>query len=680
MKLRNIFGTLAAVAAIFSSCAKEQLVSSIDGFDMPVSYVKFAQSGGSKTLEVTTGYDWSIDTTGTSKLFTVSPVTGSGNAKITITAPENKSSEFSQEIKMKLTSGNELVNTKYITVSQLGSAPAPATIKDVMTGADGKAFNVTATVNSIVNKHYGNFYINDGTYGTDLYIYGVLDKKGNEMTSTTAYDVLDPSTSANAWDLQVGDIVTLTGIKTTYSGTIEFANATIEKITKSLLDVEPIELSVEKDGGLVDVVVKYKGQGLDVLPQEDWIRLGGIQVGADSTIVSLSVAANEGGPRSGLVKIASSIPGQNSSKEITVVQEGSTTPINEVVVGAPCFVAGTVTAMCAAGFVITDATGSILYYQSKFANPKGYEIGDKVEVTCSKATAYNGALEIEPANVTKEVKVGHEDVTYPAPAVMGRYEVEDYLASCDGVHTMCKYVKVCGKMSVSGNYYNILFGESEKQGSLYQATDAQKALFENGKYYEISGYLIGYSKSSGVCKFANFLVLDAKELNPTKTFAEIISGAAAGNYSCEATVLAVGSNQVALTDGTDYMFMYNKAKDAKVGTKVLLNGAVTKYNGCWEWNDPAFYITAKDVEVKHPAAVDMNEAEFNTQKTASSVKYYKVVGTKGTSGYNVTGTGFTVNPYSNFTINPGDVTMYGYSIGYNSKSSVLNFVVASVQQ
>lgn len=323
MKHRFIFGTLFAAVALFSSCAKEQIISSIDGFDMPVSYVKFSQDGGSQTLSVTTDYSWSVDTTGTSKLFTISPVTGSGDARITVTAGANKGSDYTKEVKMYLTSGNEALGCKYITVSQAsqsGGQAAPATVKDVMNGDDGQSFKVTATVMSIVNTHYGNIYLNDGTSDVDLYLYGVLDKKGNTMSSSTAYDVLDPSTSANAWDIQVGDVITVTGIRKTYSGTVEFENATIENVVKSLLDVTPLEAAVDKDGGVVEVVVKCKGNDLNVISGDEWIKLDGIKVGSDSTIVALNVAANEGDRRTGTVSITSSIPGQSSEKIVSITQ------------------------------------------------------------------------------------------------------------------------------------------------------------------------------------------------------------------------------------------------------------------------------------------------------------------------------------------------------------------------
>lgn len=675
MKIYKILSTVLAIAA-FVGCAKEQIINSNPGVQISSSYISFTKDGGSQSITLKADADWTIDTAGTSKWFTVDPIKGTANneAKVSFTAKANASGAIDATVTVKFTDGKSQI----ITLAQAGSEAAPATVKEVMDGVDGTTYKVTATVISIANKHYGNIYLNDGTSkDKDLYLYGVLDKKGNEITSSTKYDVLDPSTSPDAWDINVGDVLTVVGARKDYGGTIEFVNAEILSVVKSLLDVAPEELAVPKNGCDTSVVVKYKGNDLKVKPEVDWIKIGDIQVGTDSTIVSLHVAANEGGPRSGLVKIMSSIPGQDSSKEVKITQEGSTTPINEVVKGQPCFVAGTITAFCAAGFIITDETGSILYYQKDFANPKNYVVGDKIEVTCSNVTAYNGALELEPANITKEAKVGHEDVTYPAPEVMGRAAIEEYLASCDGVNAPSKYVKVSGKVSISGNYFNIIFGDSEKQGSFYQPTAEQKALVENDKMYELTGYLIGYSKSSGVVKYANFLVMDAKEMNPTKTFAEIIA-AGAGNYSCEATVLAVGSNQVALTDGTDYMFMYNKAKNAVVGTKILLNGAVTQYNGCWEWNDPAFYVSAKDVPVVHPTAVNMTAAEFDAYKSAPGVKYYKVVGTKGASGYDVTGDGFVINPYSNATINPGSVTLYGYSIGI--KSNKMNFVVASVEQ
>ena len=323
MKLNKIFGTIAVAAAVLlaASCEKAQPVSSIGGFEISSSYVALAQEGGSAKIDITkSDFDWEIDTTGTSTWLTVSPVSAAAGAQtINFTAIENNAGEKKAELKMTLKGSSY---TKLITIAQAGKAAAAATIDDVMKADNGASFVVTATVTSVANKHYGNFYLKDSSTNKELYIYGILDKKGNEITSSTSYDVLDPSTSSNAWDIAVGDVVTLAGSKKTYDGTVEFVNAEIQKVVKSLLDVAPEEITVAKEGGLVDFVVKYSGDGLEVNPQAEWISLAGINVGADSTIVSLKISENTSDPRSGKVNIKSAITGQASEAIVTITQNG----------------------------------------------------------------------------------------------------------------------------------------------------------------------------------------------------------------------------------------------------------------------------------------------------------------------------------------------------------------------
>ena len=666
MKTGYFISALATLCALAIGCTKMTVGGDLAEVQLSQSTVTLPAKGGSAKIDVNATGEWTIKalTEDEAKWLSVDKMSGpAGTTTVTFTALA-ESAACNKTTLILTCAGAE----QHIYVQQGVPTVSEVTCKEVNEGAKGATYRVTGICTSIAESAtYGNWYISDGTTEQPLYIYGT---KYNGQTKQAALEKLG---------VEVGDELTIEGPKDVYNGTVELVDVDVIKLVKSLCKVcnSPV---APKEGGNVDLKVIAKGGNLNIVPKADWIKIASTGIipkqgkdPVDTTLVTLAISPNEGGPRNGEVELTSG----SSTVSAAVSQEGSTTPINEVVVGQPCFVAGTITGFCAAGFIITDETGSILYYQKDFKNPNNYVVGDKVEVTCSEATTYNGALEVEPKNIKKEVKVGHEDVVYPAPQLMGRAAVEEYLANCDGVTAPCKYVKVCGKVSVSGSYYNIIFGDSEKQGSFYQPTDTQKALVENGKMYELTGYLIGYTKSSGVVKFANFLVMDAKELNPTKTFAEIIA-AGAGDYSCEATVVAVGSNQVALTDGTEYMFMYNKAKNAVVGSKVLLNGPVTQYNGCWEWNDPAFYVSAKDVPVVHPTAVNMTAAEFDAYKSAPGVKYYKVVGTKGASGYDVTGDGFVINPYSNATINPGSVTLYGYSIGI--KSNKMNFIVASVEQ
>ena len=669
MKTGYFISALATLCALAIGCTKMTVGGDLAEVQLSQSTVALPAKGGSAKIDVNATGEWTINalTDAEAKWLAVDKMSGpAGTTTVTFTALAEYAACNKTTLILKCAGAEQ-----HIYVQQGVPTVSEVTCKEVNEGPKGATYRVTGICTAIAESAtYGNWYITDDEsdpLGT-VYIYG------------TKYNGQTKQGAIGKYNIEVGDQVTIEGPKDVYNGTVELVDVDIIKVVKSLCKVCNSPVKAPKDGGNVDLKVIAKGGKLNIVPKVDWIKIASTGIipkqgkdPVDTTLVTLAISPNEGGVRNGDVELTSG----SSTVSAVVSQEGSATPIKDVVVGQPCFVAGTITAICAAGFIITDETGSILYYQNKFANPNNYVVGDKVEVACTKATTYNGALEVEPANITKEAKVGHEDVTYPTPEIMGLAAIEEWLDSRDGSAAPCKYVKICGKVSISGNYYNIVLGDSEKQGSFYQATAEQKALVENNKSYEITGYLIGYSKSGDVYKYANILVMDAKELNPTKTFAEIIA-AGAGDYSCEATVVAVGSNQVALTDGTEFMFMYNKAKNAVVGTKILLNGPVTQYNGCWEWNDPAFYVSAKDVPVVHPTAVDMTAAEFDAYKSAPGVKYYKVVGTKGESGYDVTGDGFVINPYSNATINPGSVTLYGYSIGI--KSNKMNFIVASVEQ
>lgn len=76
-------------------------------------------------------------------------------------------------------------------------------------------YMVTGTITEIVNDHYGNVYISDGTH--QLYLYGLYPGYGAE--GDARYDFV-----ANS-GLKVGDNITVIGAHLTYGETIEIKNA-----------------------------------------------------------------------------------------------------------------------------------------------------------------------------------------------------------------------------------------------------------------------------------------------------------------------------------------------------------------------------------------------------------------------------------------------------------------------
>ena len=315
MKFKHILASLLAAASLFAGCTEEFEIQTLPGVEYSSSYVGLSADGGSASITFTSDQSWTV--TDNPSWVTVSPASGSaGTVTITFSADANTSSKLTGDVKIVLADGQ----TQIITVAQAGGEPGPSTCAEVIAGENGKSFKVTGTVTSIANTHYGNWYINDGT--GEVYIYGTCDKKGNTNSSSNSYDNLNDSSYASSWDLSVGDVVTITGPKTTYSGVVELVDVTIVSITKSLLTVEEESYALPKDGGEVEVKVVYKGNDLQVKPQVDWISLGSIDIQADTTFVTLKVAENTADPRTGEVYFASAIPGQASEATVTISQAG----------------------------------------------------------------------------------------------------------------------------------------------------------------------------------------------------------------------------------------------------------------------------------------------------------------------------------------------------------------------
>lgn len=165
------------------------------------------------------------------------------------------------------------------------------------------------------------------------------------------------------------------------------------------------------------------------------------------------------------------------------------------------------------------------------------------------------------------------------------------------------------------------------------------------------------------------------------SFAQIIEAGSKGVYnSTDALVVAVGSTNTVVYDGTAYMFMYDGGKKSKVGDKLTLFGEVTTYNGCPEWNNPSITVASSDNEVKHPEPVVLDEAAIAAYSSKPVVEYAVVEGVR--NGYNIEVGGRKVNAYANGSkMEDGKkYKLYGYTIGWNSKNSCVNFVVASYSE
>lgn len=436
MKLKNIFLTIAACLA-FVSCDEEFVIPTMDELQLSNTYVSINKDGGSATIELTAADSWSIDATQIPEWLTISPISGGAGAATV---------SFSAEATTKTRKVSDLIITvgeksQYINVEQsIGIVPVSnATCAEVIAGADGKTYRVAGAVTSIANTTYGNWYLADET--GEIYIYGTVDATG-------AYNW-------SSFGIEVGDVVTVEGPKTTYNGTVELVDVTVVNVEKSLIAAVDKEVTATKEGGVVDVrMICKSGYGVNFNIPDDyksWITVQSISAGAgDTTIVSLNVAANEAGARNATLEFTTTASGKVYSTQVALAQEGSILEVSvaEFLAAAEDAtvyrITGVVTSIVRddrGRFNIKDYSGEVYVYNLYDENGSyvslsslGIEVGDIVTVLGNRGSY---GTTIEALNSTFEKKI---DVT--------EISIADFLTKEDSKDV---YYKVTGTISSIAN-------------------------------------------------------------------------------------------------------------------------------------------------------------------------------------------------------------------------------------
>ena len=162
-------------------------------------------------------------------------------------------------------------------------------------------------------------------------------------------------------------------------------------------------------------------------------------------------------------------PGE-TTKTIAEVQAGENGKVK---------IEGTVMAVCACGGVVGDATGYIYIFDQNFAS----EVGDQVTVVGTTST-YGGFKQFSASNGYELIKTGTTEVTYPEPVVMDGAAMDAWLEA-----PVIQYANYAGKLSISGNYYNVsLTGAETAQGSLVYLPNALKEGIADGDDITVWGF------------------------------------------------------------------------------------------------------------------------------------------------------------------------------------------------
>ena len=469
MKLKYLFIALASSLCLFASCEKEE-ATSLDSIKLDKTYLSIPAGGGNATLTIDAKEAWSFaedivlgkddnknniygQLPAWLKASTLSG--GAGKATVTFSAdPIDGGREQEMHI---LVGDGETKTTQYIIVRQGSLEAVKASCKEVLEGADGKTFTTTGTCTSIANTNYGNWYLNDGT--GEVYIYGTVDATGSYNWAS--------------FGIEVGDVVTVQGPKTTYNGTVELVDVTVVKINKSLMKVEEVKYinedpevtdCLDVPGGYVSFLLSNKGNGLYVDVPSDaagWLSINSVA----GDVVIFSATANEGGDRETNVTFRTVSGGKDYTATATIKQKGA-------------IIACTVAEFLAAevgntqyrltgvisrdypsdkqgqSFYIKDWSGETLVYRVDNFKESGLQVGDVVTVR-GKRGAYKDSPQMVNGTIEAVVEIVDE-ATIP-----------EVLAAADGA-----WFRVTGEVKSIAN---------ETYGNIY-ITDGTNELYIYGCY------------------------------------------------------------------------------------------------------------------------------------------------------------------------------------------------------
>ena len=275
MQFRSFFLSILAGAALAAGCAQEQVISSIAEFRVDKSYIGLPLGGGSNSSAYEATASWSFDTSAIPDWLTITPTSGGAGSDYIVFFAEPNTGDSERSVELRVTVGGK---QQRFTIYQAGPGEVEAplsTIAEVMAGNDGQTFRIRGTVTSIVNTNYGNLYIADDT--GSIYIYGLFNAKGQYPKDAGGWAT---------FGVDAGDVITVQGPRTLYNGTtLELVDATLISVEKSLIEVDPADVSVGSEAGTFAVSVVSKANGMVVLPSENWVRVTDIAAGEGEAVV-----------------------------------------------------------------------------------------------------------------------------------------------------------------------------------------------------------------------------------------------------------------------------------------------------------------------------------------------------------------------------------------------------------
>lgn len=346
------------------------------------------------------------------------------------------------------------------------------------------------------------------------------------------------------------------------------------------------------------------------------------------TELAVNIMNNKNGKgQSFLVDDVTLTAGESEGGEGEEPEEPATiSTIAEVLAAGPgeAAVKGTIIATYSRGFLVSDATGTILVY---LGSDKGNKEGDVVTVSGTTST-YGGLLQFAAGSTVETV--GTATVNHPTPETLTGAQLDEYLAA-----PAIKYVQYTGTLTINGNYYNVAVeGAQTAIGSIQYPKEGIVGA-ASGSVVKVTGYTIG--TSSG--KYVNTMAVKVETVEDTEepeqptepiigNVADALAAYVAGQ-KIEATVTGyiVGAVNGAIDTGCEF-------GATEVATNILLadNADESDYTKC-------LVVQLPKGDIRNALNLADNADNYKKQiKISGSLEtYFKVAGLKSITEYEFTG-------------------------------------------
>lgn len=482
MKLRNYLLAIVAAGAALVACDPEKGLGT-DTFEVSQKEdIVIPQTGGSVEFTVTSSFDWNIRG--------VDDAAEWLNVEVDGQSVTSKSSVIKASSKAQTVSISALANQdkdREVTLTIFADIRNQVSVKVSQAGAQGDGIITTTVADLIANPSTTETYRLSGTvsgYNSNYASFDLTDATG------TIYVYSMEAASKEQWadKIKNGGTITITGKYEYYEQKQqhEIVKAVVEEYTAPEggdPDKAP-EVTVAEFIQKADVVGYYKLSGtisgfnsqycsFDLTDETGTIYVYSVEQASKDKYSSVLKNGYK-------VVIRGQYAYYSAKQQHEVVNaiidsyEEAQAEQNEVT--------GLVVAVSKAGFLVRTANGiSYVYDTNAVAQVK---LGDNVTVK-GEVTTYNGVTELVNCEVT--VNSSDNQVVHPDPTVLDA-------AAFDSYDTLFGYVQFEGKLSQSGNYYNLKVKDAARTGSLSQAVSVDASLV--GKWVVATGYFIGISGSN----------------------------------------------------------------------------------------------------------------------------------------------------------------------------------------